>query len=528
MATIKSNGGVYAPTAKTSTYFYSKLMKEIRDLEHRLDKTEKTLKKVREENKCLKAENKQLKEENQRLRSIIANNSTNSSLPPSTDQKPSKDKAPNRYNSRVKTKLKPGGQPGHLGTTLTRKAVKKLIHHKKVQHKVIYTGDFSNMDKSSKHSYKSYYVIDLEIKPTVTEYRLPSSTILPDAISKRLRTGVCYGDTLRTIAIQLNTANSVSISRVRDFLNNLTNSSVHDTGSDEGNGSNGSKGSKDGNNDNSDILSISTGAVYGFIDNFANAHNTSSSIASIMDNLKNEKILYTDATNISVNGKQAFIRNQSNPNTVLYCPMARKTKEMIGESGILKDYKGILVHDHETTLFNFGTDHAECNAHIIRYLKKTIEDTNHTWAKDMLDLLTELNNYKSSLIEQGIAEIGSKELQDYYDRYIEIINQGNEQNKKSKKSKYFLNKEKGLLARMEKYQYNHLLFLRDFDVPFTNNMSERDLRKCKTKQKVSGGFRKPSGQKIYCDIMSIIETMKRRDINVFNGLKRMLAGETVL
>ena len=137
MAAIKSNGGIYAPSSKSSTYFYDKLMKEIHGLEHRLDKTEKTLKKVRKENKRLKAENKQLKEENQKLRSIIANDSTNSSLPPSTDQKPSRDKAPNEYNSREKTKLKPGGQPGHLGTTLTRKAVKKLIRNKQVKHKVI-------------------------------------------------------------------------------------------------------------------------------------------------------------------------------------------------------------------------------------------------------------------------------------------------------------------------------------------------------------------------------------------------------
>lgn len=505
MATIKSNGGVYAPSSKSSTYFYDKLMKEIRGLEHRLDKTEKTLKKVRKENKLLKAENKQLKEENQKLRSIIANNSTNSSLPPSTDQKPSKDKAPNEYNGRVKTKLKPGGQPGHLGTTLTRKDVKKLIRNKQVKHKVIYTGGFSIIDHYVRRNYKSYYVIDLEITPIVTEYRLPPSTILPDTISSKLRSGVCYGDTLRTLAVQLNTTNAVSVSRTRDFLNDLLGSSFKDN-----------------------VLSISMGAVYGFVDDFANVCNASGSIASIMDNLKNGKVLCTDATNVSVNGKQAFIRNQSNPYAVLYCPMIRKTKELIGESGVLKNYKGILVHDHETTLYDFGIDHAECNAHIIRYLKKTIEDTNHTWAKDMLELLTRLNNYRSSLMEQGITELEDDEIMEHYDRYMMIIQQGMTQNSKSTKSKYFLDKELDLITRMRRYQYNHLLFLRDFDVPFTNNMSERDLRKCKTKQKVSGGFRKESGQKTYCDIMSVTQTMKRRHINVFHGIKQLLAGETVL
>ena len=41
---------------------------------------------------------------------------------------------------------------------------------------------------------------------------------------------------------------------------------------------------------------------------------------------------------------------------------------------------------------------------------------------------------------------------------------------------------------------NHLLFLHDFNISFDNNMSERDLRKCKNSQKMSGGFRTEAGK----------------------------------
>ena len=34
--------------------------------------------------------------------------------------------------------------------------------------------------------------------------------------------------------------------------------------------------------------------------------------------------------------------------------------------------------------------------------------------------------------------------------------------------------------------HNHLLFLHDFRVPFDDNMSERDLRKVKNRQKMAG------------------------------------------
>ena len=53
------------------------------------------------------------------------------------------------------------------------------------------------------------------------------------------------------------------------------------------------------------------------------------------------------------------------------------------------------------------------------------------------------------------------------------------------------------LNRLEKYKENHLLFAEDFRVPFDDNMSERDLRKAKNRQKMSGGFRKGSRQKMY-------------------------------
>ena len=36
--------------------------------------------------------------------------------------------------------------------------------------------------------------------------------------------------------------------------------------------------------------------------------------------------------------------------------------------------------------------------------------------------------------------------------------------------------------------HNHLLFLHDFRVPFDDNMSERDLRKVKNRQKMAGGL----------------------------------------
>ena len=68
------------------------------------------------------------------------------------------------------------------------------------------------------------------------------------------------------------------------------------------------------------------------------------------------------------------------------------------------------------------------------------------------------------------------------------------------------------MNRLEKYKENHLLFLNDFAVPFSNNMSEKDLRICKNRQKMAGGFRNDKGRQMYCDIMSFVETVKTKEI----------------
>lgn len=45
--------------------------------------------------------------------------------------------------------------------------------------------------------------------------------------------------------------------------------------------------------------------------------------------------------------------------------------------------------------------------------------------------------------------------------------------------------EKTLLNRLEKYKENHLLFLHDFQIHYSNSMSEKDLRICKNCQKTA-------------------------------------------
>lgn len=56
-------------------------------------------------------------------------------------------------------------------------------------------------------------------------------------------------------------------------------------------------------------------------------------------------------------------------------------------------------------------------------------------------------------------------------------------------------------------------------MPFDDNISERDLRKAKNRQKMGGG-----GHEMYCSIMSIIETMKKRNMDMIENIKQLFMG----
>ena len=59
-------------------------------------------------------------------------------------------------------------------------------------------------------------------------------------------------------------------------------------------------------------------------------------------------------------------------------------------------------------------------------------------------------------------------------------------------------------------------------------MSERDLRKCKNREKMAGGFRITKGCEMYCNILSIIATIKRRKMNIIENILKIFQGNPAI
>ena len=85
-----------------------------------------------------------------------------------------------------------------------------------------------------------------------------------------------------------------------------------------------------------------------------------------------------------------------------------------------------------------------------------------------------------------------------------------------------------LLLRLKNFAADVLRFMRQAQVPFTNNQAERDLRMMKLKQKISGGFRSTKGANAFAAIRSMLSTARKRDLNLLEILTTAVQGNTPL
>jgi len=86
-------------------------------------------------------------------------------------------------------------------------------------------------------------------------------------------------------------------------------------------------------------------------------------------------------------------------------------------------------------------------------------------------------------------------------------------------------KARNLLDRFRDNPDGILAFMRDFSVPFDNNLSERDLRMMKLRQKISGAFRSFDALVDFRRIRGYVSKARKNCINALNALRRVFLGD---
>lgn len=159
-------------------------------------------------------------------------------------------------------------------------------------------------------------------------------------------------------------------------------------------------------------------------------------------------VMYTDYANARVNGKNNVYVCVVPPGEALYFAWNRKGCEGV-KGTVAEDYQWILIHDYEPCFYSYSSAHQECLAHVLRYLKDSMENEPRcSWNRKMRELLREMIHYANTVSGQGVPD--SHKVSDYERRCCEILEGMNM--KPFRRS--CITESYNLYSRMEKYVEN--------------------------------------------------------------------------
>ena len=498
--------------------------KQVRELEEKYKSEIRKLKKENEqkelENKLLKKENKNNKEiihdldknnyrsqcetlrlENRELkkklkiyeekfslaRISLGKDSSNSCKPSST----------NGFkkviqNNRVKSGKRPGREKGHKRSAPTVCTTPdKVIQVSKVAtctcgHKTV------ELDSVSRD------LISIEVLVKTTQYtgKKTKCTCCGKEYSpkfpSKVKSIINYDDSIKALIVYLNSYCNVPNQKVTELLGLLSDTK----------------------------LSVSTGTVGNVMYQFSK--KSKNIIKNIKREILKQPVINEDETPISVNGKFMSTIGIFTDKLSLIDAFENRTLESFNEMGILDRYIGTVCHDHNNIHRNFPqSKHAECNFHVLRYCKGEYEVHKREEIKDFMNYLLSLRDEADKYKHEGKDSFTDVEYKIAKEKYLELLDKWDKTHKKdcTSENTYYYNSERCLITRLKDFVDDHLRFLTDFRIDFTNNLAERGLRKIKTKQKIAGGFRKLEFAKYYCDAISIIDTCKKQNMNIYRTIK---------
>jgi len=419
------------------------------------------------------------------LKELVGQNSRNSHKPPSKDEKrypKTKLKAKGEIESAVKEKR----EGKTLDYTETPDYVEKL---KLAEDQCSCSQDL----KELKSHWDRTQVYDLpEIRMHVWEYQrerkcCSCGNIHEAALPAGVNIGVQYGSRIKGLANYLHHYQQIPLGRSVELMKDCFGHSMSEA----------------------TILSCSR-KLYDLLEE---------SEKNILEGLRCSTTVHSDETTLFVEQSKHNVHVRSDEHLTYY--HLNKSRGITAHKaiGLLENYSGYMMHDCYQSYFKHEGKHVICHSHTARELVSVWEQTNQTWALDLAQHLLDCN------WERQQQPLNSVEQAEYIQIYKDLVAQGIELNPKQarppdnkKRGKFKQSKAHNLAQRLLKYEDAATLFIRDMDVPFTNNQAERDLRMVKLKQKISGGFRTTLGAEIFCRIRGFISTIRKQGFNVLEAL----------
>ena len=440
----------------------------------------------------LRAEISSLRAEVAELRRRLGLDSSNSSKPPSSDGLKKKPRVARSLRSRSG---KPsGGQKGHEGGTLRQVADPDAV----VRHEACACGHCgSSLDPKAAIGIEKRQVFDLpERPPVVTEHQAAiyrckrcrgvTKAEFPEGVVSPAQ----YGERFKAAAIYLNVQQLIPEDRTAQALSDLFGAP-----------------------------SICPASLVAWVGK--KADELGQVYEAIGARVAGTAVRHLDETGYRIAGKLHWLHTTSSLTFTFYRAGERRGDIPTDLQG------GVVVHDHFLPYRGMDkVDHAFCNAHILRELQALIELDNEPWAELMRAMLLDANAAVDTAREAGATTLPPKTLAAFVERYWAAIRLGlafhrqlpKLETKANSRGRVKQRPGHNLLERLKAFKTETLRFMIDFDVPFTNNLAEQDLRMMKVKMKISGCFRTLEGAQIFARLRSIVSTARKQTCNILQTL----------
>ena len=439
------------------------------------------------------------------LEDQIAKNSKNSSKPSSTDGF----KRPEPKSLRLKSGKKPGGQKGHKGRTLKMTTRPDQTVFYKVKSCSRCQKDLSKRQISEQVKRQVYDIPILQIQVTehiaevkVCDCGCRNTAKIPDYASHYVQ----YGPNLKTFLTYLQDYQLLPYARSAELVEDLFEHK------------------------------LSQGTLYNMRQ--ANYENLEDFETDLQTFLRCAALAGFDETGLRIAESSKplsyWLHSCSTNDSVLYHVHRKRGQEAMNEMGVLPYFKGIAVHDFWKSYYRYDCTHALCNAHLLRELIFIKERFSQNWAQQLIDLLLKMKKSKYRATSENKTRLSEQTLKKYRRKYEDIIEKGLAENplikvplQKIKRGRKPKTKPRNLLERFRDFPEDILRFFYNFDVPFDNNFSERDLRMMKVKLKISGCFRSLKGAQYFARMRSYVGTARKQGVNAFYAIRSLFTDKVI-
>lgn len=431
------------------------------------------------------------------LEGQASKNSKNSSKPPSSDG------LKKTTSLRVASGRKPGGQAGHVGRTLEQTDTPDLV----IRHALPERCDAcqATLSNSDAQVSRRGQVFDIPaVRFEVVEHqtlrlRCPCGKLHESEFSPEVCEVAQYGPNVRALAVHLTQGQLLPFARAGELIKDVYG------------------------------LDISPATLVQWVHEAAQA--LAPTVQAIVQSVQAAGVVHVDESGLRVASSLQWLHTAVTPTHTWYGVHPKRGMQAITDHGVLPDYAGVLVHDCWAPYWSLDCAHSLCGAHLLRELVYQKETTAQAWAQGLIELLLAANQ-ACKAARQADTAVQSAQVEAFASQYRALVHEGQAQNMPAPKAPGQRGRVKqssafNLLRRLLEREQEVLRFVRDLEVPFTNNLAERAIRMPKVKQRISGCFRTLPGAENFCTIRSYLDTARKQGFGMLHAMRAVFSGQAL-